>query len=335
MASRIRIAVDCMGGDLGLRACLPAAVKALSSFPDLDIVLVGNEQQIARLLDVSSHEFLSIAHAPDVVTMSDKPTVALKRKKQSSMRCAIDMLHQKHVDAVVSGGNTGALMAMACLVLKTLPGIDRPAICSLIPTSDGHSFLLDLGANVDCKAEHLYQFAMMGSVLASVIDGRKAPTIALLNIGEEAGKGSETVKLADALCKADAILNYIGYTEADRLLSGDADVIVADGFVGNIALKSCEGTASYISDVIQREFSHSRISKVLGFVARPVLKTVLQKLDPQQYNGASFLGLNGIVVKSHGNSSAEGFFNAIAQARTEVVNDMINVMARRLSVLSL
>ncbi len=335
MASRIRIAVDCMGGDLGLRTCLPAAVKALSFFPDLNITLVGNEQQITSLLETHNHASFSIVHAPDVVTMSDKPTAALKYKKQSSMRVAIDLLQQCQVDAVVSAGNTGALMAMGCLVLKTLPGIDRPAICSSLPTTDGHCFLLDLGANVDCSAEHLHQFATMGSVLASAIGGKKNPRISLLNIGEEAGKGNVQVKLADALFKTDLQLNYIGFTEADRLFDGNADVIVADGFAGNIALKSCEGTASYISGVIRSGFNRSLVSRVAGLIARPVLKTIFQNLDPQQYNGASFLGLNGVVVKSHGNSSAEGFFSAIVQARSEVESDMINIMARRLSALSL
>ncbi|MEH6556791.1 MAG: phosphate acyltransferase PlsX [Oceanicoccus sp.] len=335
MASRIRIAVDCMGGDLGLRACIPAAVKAQSLFPDLDITLVGSEQKIALLLKPQDRQSLSIVHAPDVVTMSDKPTAALKNKKQSSMRIAIDLLLQQQVDAVVSAGNTGALMAMGCMVLKTLPGIIRPAICSALPTTHGHSFLLDLGANVDCSAEHLHQFAAMGSVLASAIDGGKSPRVALLNIGEESGKGNEQVKLADALFQADPQLNYIGFAEADKLFSGNAEVIVADGFTGNIALKSCEGTASYIGEIIQFGFNHSLLSKLAGIVAGPVLKTIFQKLDPQQYNGASFLGLNGVVVKAHGNSSAEGFFNAIVQARSEVATDMINIMTRRLSALSL
>lgn len=335
MASRIRIAIDCMGGDLGLRACIPAAVKALSSFPDLDITLTGNEQQISLFLETQSHVVFSIVHAADVVTMSDKPTAALKYKKQSSMRVAIDLLQQQQVDAVVSAGNTGALMAMGCLVLKTLPGIDRPAICSALPTTDGHSFLLDLGANVDCSAEHLHQFAVMGSVLASTLDSRNLPRIALLNIGEEAGKGNEQVKQAHALFEADPQLNYVGFVEADRLFSGDAEVIVADGFAGNIALKSCEGTASYISKVMHNGFDRSLMSRVAGLVARPVLKTISRKLDPQQYNGASFLGLSGVVVKSHGNSSAEGFFNAIVQARSEVANNMISNLARRLSALSL
>lgn len=335
MASRIRIAVDCMGGDLGLRACIPAAVKALSLFTDLDITLVGSEQQISLLLETQDHKSLSIVDAPDVVTMSDKPTAALKYKKQSSMRMAIDLLQQQQVDAVVSAGNTGALMTMGCMVLKTLPGIIRPAICSALPTTKGHSFLLDLGANVDCSAEHLHQFATMGSVLASAINGEQSPRVALLNIGEESGKGNEQVKLADVLFRTDRRLNYIGFAEADKLFSGNAEVIVADGFTGNIALKSCEGTASYIGEVIQSGFNRSLLSKLAAMAARPVLKTIFQKLDPQQYNGASFLGLNGVVVKAHGNSSAEGFFNAIVQARSEVASDMINIMTRRLSALVL
>jgi len=321
-----------MSGDLGLHVTLPAAVKALSSFPDLDITLVGSEQLVRSLLKEGEKDLFSIVHAPDIVTMSDKPAYALKHKKQSSMRMAIDLLQKTQVDAVVSAGNTGALMAMGCYIVKTLPGIDRPAICSAIPTLRGNSFLLDLGANVDSSAEHLHQFATMGSVLASALGAVEKPRVTLLNIGEEAGKGNRQVALADALFEADSQLNYIGFTEASDLFSGNAEVIVADGFVGNIALKSCEGTAFYIGDVIKGVLTRSLINRVIGVIAQPMLKTIFQKLDPQQYNGASFLGLAGVVVKSHGNSSVQGFLNAIAQARSEVASDMVNIMAHRLSL---
>jgi glycerol-3-phosphate acyltransferase PlsX len=323
-----------MGGDFGLRVSIPAAVSAISQFTDLDIFLVGDEPAIKSELTESDTQRFTIIHAPDVVLMSDKPSQALRKKKQSSMRIALDLLHSQQVDAVVSAGNTGALMAISCYVLKTLPGIDRPAICSVVPAANGHSYLLDLGANVDSCAEHLHQFAIMGSALAQAVDGVNEPRIALLNIGEEEIKGNEQVKLASKLIEADQQLNYVGFIEGDGIFSDKADVIVADGFVGNVALKVCEGTAGYISDVVQAEFKQNFLSRIAGFFAVSVLKRVYQKLDPQQYNGASLLGLQGVVVKSHGSSTQLGFVNAIGQARLEVTSNMLEVIDTQLAALS-
>lgn len=334
MASRIRIAIDCMGGDFGLRVAIPAAVTSLSQFSDIDLTLVGERSAIESALSPAMRERFTIVNAPDTVSMSDKPSHALRHKTQSSMRVAIDLLHTNQVDALVSAGNTGALMAMGCYVLKTLPGITRPAICSAVPSATGHSYLLDLGANVDSSAEHLHQFAVMGSALACALGSINNPRVALLNIGEEAIKGNEQVKLADALFQANQQLNYIGFIEGDELFAASADVIVADGFVGNVALKACEGTASYISSIINDGFKASWLSRIAGFFALPVLKNIHQKLDPQQYNGASFLGLQGVVVKSHGGSNVKGFVHAIEQARQEVNSNMLDIIDQRLTALS-
>lgn len=239
------------------------------------------------------------------------------------MRVAIDLLHQGQVDAVVSAGNTGALMAIGCVVLKTLPGIDRPAICSAIPSAAGFCHLLDLGANAATSAEQLYQFALLGSALASAVDGCERPRVALLNMGVEAGKGNDQVKMAAALMEADRHINYIGFLEGDKLFSGDADVVVADGFVGNVALKVCEGTANYIAQALREAFSRNLVSRLAGIIALPVLRKLYHRLDPQRYSGASFLGLRGIVVKSHGHSSVESFYHAILHARSEVSENML------------
>lgn len=332
MASRIRIAVDCMGGDFGLEVSLPASLKALSKFSDLDITLVGDETKLVSLLGKNRSRFEIVA-AADMVAMSDKPAHALRKKTNSSMRIAIDLLDQGKVDAVVSAGNTGALMAIGCYVLKTLPGIDRPAICSAVPSLNGHCYLLDLGANVDSCAEHLHQFAIMGSALASAVDKVANPRVALLNIGEEDIKGNEQVKLAGKLIEADPHLNYVGFTEGDGLFDGQAEVIVAEGFVGNVAVKVCEGTAEHIARVVSQHFQQSWLTKLQGLIARPVLQRIYSILDPQLYNGASFLGLQGVLVKSHGNSTVDGFVNAIARARTEVRGGLLAMIDKKLSQL--
>jgi len=328
-----------MGGDFGLRASLPAALQAVRKFSDLELTLVGDQPLIEQQLELSDlsprlSENLSVIHASDVVAMSDKPSVALRKKKKSSMRIAIDLLRDDKVDAVVSAGNTGALMAIACHVLKMLPGIDRPAICSLIPSGDKHLYLLDLGANVDSRAEHLHQFAIMGSALSAVVDDVDSPRVALLNIGAEDIKGNEQVKLAAKLIEKNTQLNYLGSVEGDELFANKVDVVVCDGFVGNIALKACEGTASYIAQTIKKELINNRLLGFLAWLARPVLKNINQKLNPQQYNGASFLGLQGVVVKSHGNSTAASFVRAIEQAKKEVDSNILAAIARRLNGLA-
>lgn len=331
MASRIRIAIDCMGGDFGLRSSLPAAIKALSLYPDLDLTLVGDSALIDKQLNHIDHSRLLIVHTDDVVLMTDKPSVALRKKTKSSMRIAIDLLQQQKVDAVVSAGNTGALMAMGCLVLKTLPGIDRPAICSAVPAAGGHCYLLDLGANIESSAAQLHQFAIMGATLAAVVDGISSPRVALLNIGEEAVKGSEQVKKASALMAADQQLNYLGYIEGDGLFRGGADVVVADGFVGNVALKVCEGTARFIASAVKQQFNRSIFTRLAGLLVRPILKNIYQQLDAEQYNGASFLGLQGVLVKSHGASTVDGFVAAIARARLEVSGSVQQIIAQRIA----
>lgn len=336
MASRIRIAIDCMGGDQGLGVALPAALKALTEFSDVDLVLVGDKARIDSQFEPlgALASRVSILHAPDVVSMSDKPSFALRRKPQSSMRLAVDLLQSGEVDAVVSAGNTGALMAMGCYVLKTLPGIDRPAICSALPSALGRSYLLDLGANIECSADNLHQFAIMGAALSASVDAVESPRVALLNIGEEDIKGNEQVQLAAKLLEADAQLNYIGFIEGDDLFKDVAEVIVCDGFVGNVALKVCEGTADYIADIVQQQFRENILTRLVAKLALPILKRIYQKLDPQQYNGASFLGLQGVVVKSHGNSSADSFLAAIAQARKEVSSNMLATIDQRLADLT-
>ncbi len=330
MASRIRIAIDCMGGDQGLRSSLPAAKKSLALFSDIEITLVGDSNQIESEISTDDSR-INILHAPEVVLMSDKPSHALRRKSQSSMRMAIDLLHENKVDAVVSAGNTGALLAIGCYVLKTLPGIDRPAICSAIPSRNGHSHLLDLGANVDSSADNLYQFAVMGSALAASVDGNQQPKVALLNIGEEDIKGNEQVKLAAKLMQADESINFIGSIEGDALFSGDADVIVCDGFVGNVALKVSEGTARHISSLITEKFKETFWSKLSALLSTRVLNKIYRTLNPEKYNGASFLGLQGVLVKSHGNSSVESFVQAIAKARAEVEAGMLALIDQKLA----
>ena len=335
MASRIRIAIDSMGGDSGLHHSIPAAIQCLSLLPDLEIFLVGDQSEIANHItippDLSSR--LHIRHASQIISMSEKPSYALRKKQDSSIRVAVDMLQAGEVDAVVSAGNTGALMAIGCYVLKTLPGIDRPAICSAMPTQNGHCYLLDLGANVDSSAEHLYQFAIMGSAMCSAVDGIESPKVALLNIGEESIKGNEQVKLAAKLLSEDEQLNYQGFIEGDKIFHGNADVIVCDGFVGNVALKVCEGTAGYIAEIVKQEFRRNILTKLLARLCLPVLKRVFHTLDPEQYNGASFLGLQGVVVKSHGASSAEGFVVAIKNAHSEVERGMLDMIDKKLASL--
>jgi glycerol-3-phosphate acyltransferase PlsX len=323
-----------MGGDFGLHVSLPAVIHARNQFPDIDFVLVGDQPSIESYLDQHQRQHFNIQHASEIVLMSDKPTFALRNKKQSSMRIAIDLLQQQQVDAVVSAGNTGALMAIGCYVLKTLAGIDRPAICSAMPTADGHCYLLDLGANVDSSAKHLHQFAIMGAALAGAVDGLERPRIALLNIGEEEIKGNEQVKLAGKMLATDRQLNYVGSIEGHEIFKGKADVVVCDGFVGNVALKVCEGTATHIASIVKKQFEENLFSRCAAIVAMPVLKKIYQQLDPQHYNGASFLGLQGIVVKSHGNNTTASFIRAIAQARLEVANNILSLIDQRLAHLA-
>ncbi len=314
------IALDAMGGDFGPDVVVPAAAKALSRRAELRIILVGDEERLracAQTHNIKLDDRLTIRHASEVVEMHDEPAMALRKKKDSSMRVAINLVHDSEADAVVSAGNTGALMATAKFVLKTLPGIDRPAICTTIPSKDSHTHMLDLGANVDCTAEHLFQFAVMGSVLTEAIDNVENPRVGLLNIGSEAMKGNAQVKAADEYL-ADAPLNYIGFVEGDDIYSDKVDVVVCDGFVGNISLKTAEGVARLISYYMKQEFKKGLYNRLAGLIALPVISAFRKRIDPRAYNGASLLGLKGIVVKSHGGADVNAYANAIEIAVLEV-----------------
>jgi glycerol-3-phosphate acyltransferase PlsX len=324
MAEQYRIALDAMGGDHGLSVVVPAALNALKQYQDLALILVGDETQINAALE--QHKALStpnlhVHHASQVVQMDESPAVALKNKKDSSMRVAINLVKAGEANAAVSAGNTGALMATARFVLKTLPGIDRPAICTAIPSMHGHTHMLDLGANVDSEAEHLYQFALMGSELVKAIDNKANPKVGLLNIGQEAIKGNEQVKAANALLQG-CPLNYIGYVEGDDIYQSDVDVVVCDGFVGNVALKTSEGLAKMVSAQLKAGYSANLFTKLAALVSLPVLKAFRRKFDPRRYNGASLLGLQGIVVKSHGGADSLAFANAIGIARSAVISNV-------------
>ena len=284
----------------------------------LRLILVGQEDVLSSQLvrnKAKGDPRLLIRHASQLVSMDESPAQALRAKKDSSMRVAINLVKQGEADACVSAGNTGALMATARFVLKTLPGIDRPAICTTLPTVHGHTRMLDLGANVDSKAEHLLQFAVMGSVLATV-NGIDQPRVGLLNIGEEDIKGNEQVKEAVRLLAA-SDLHYIGFVEGDGIFLDEVDVVVCDGFVGNVALKSSEGVAKLIRHYMTQEFKRNPLTRLAGLVALPVLRALGRKIDPRRYNGASLLGLQGIVVKSHGGADALAFANAIQVAMLE------------------
>ena len=322
MATRITIAIDAMGGDIGPSATVAAALNCLRERTDVKLILVGQEEVLRAQLQQlggAENDQISIRHAPQTVAMDELPSQALRLKKESSMRVGINLVKQGEADACVSAGNTGALMATARFVLKTLPGIDRPAICTSLPSTRGHVHVLDLGANVDSKAEHLLQFAVMGSVLATAVDNRDNPRVGLLNIGAEEIKGNEQVKQTATLLSASR-LNYIGFVEGDGVFLDDFDVVVCDGFVGNIALKTCEGVAKLIRHFMVQEFQRNLLTRAAALVARPVLRALVRRIDPRRYNGASLLGLQGIVIKSHGGADAVAFANAIQIAILEVEN---------------
>lgn len=316
----LTIALDGMGGDIGPEVVVPAALRVLHTAGDaLRLILVGQEDVLSACLarhKAKGHSRLIVRHASQLVNMDESPAQALRVKKDSSMRVAINLVKQGEADACVSAGNTGALMATARFVLKTLLGIDRPAICTTLPTVRGDVRVLDLGANVDSKAEHLLQFAVMGSVLAEV-NGLDRPRIGLLNIGEEDIKGNEQVKDAARLLAA-SDLNYIGFVEGDGIYLDDVDVVVCDGFVGNVALKSSEGVAKLIRHYMTQEFKRNLLTRLAGLIALPVLRAFSRKIDPRRYNGASLLGLQSIVIKSHGGADALAFANAIQVAMLEV-----------------
>jgi glycerol-3-phosphate acyltransferase PlsX len=324
----IRVAIDVMSGDHGLRVSLPAAIASLEKFPDLHLLLVGDVVSIQSAVPADLIARVQLVAATQVVDMDEKPAHALRHKTDSSMRVALDLLASGRADALVSAGNTGALMAMGVVVLDTLDGIDRPAFCAPVPTRGGRALLLDLGANVDCSAQQLQQFAWMGSALAQTLDGIESPRVALLNIGAEAIKGNEQVKHAARLLSDDGRINYVGYVEGDGIFTGAADVVVCDGFVGNVALKVCEGTARLVREKIRAAFTAGVVARLLGALAQPVLRALRGELDPQRYNGAVLLGLQGAVIKSHGNSTVASFEQAIAVARQAVQCDLTGSIRR-------
>lgn len=307
-----------MGGDFGPSVTIPAAMLALAANPSLRVVLVGDEAVLMPLLAEKPYDpaRLRVHHASQCVGMDEPPAQALRMKKDSSMRVAINLVKSGDVAACVSAGNTGALMATARFVLKTLPGIDRPAILSTFPTSLPHRHvrMLDLGANVDSSPDHLLQFAVMGSVLASAIDNIPNPKVCLLNIGSEDIKGNELVKQSAEKLAAFSAIHYAGYLEADAIFSGDADVVVCDGFVGNVALKTSEGVVHFIKDLMKAAFMKNLYTKLVGLLARPILKNSLSRIDPNRYNGAVLIGLQGNVIKSHGGATIPAFANAILSA---------------------
>ncbi|MDX1608761.1 MAG: phosphate acyltransferase PlsX [Halofilum sp. (in: g-proteobacteria)] len=322
-SSPITIALDAMGGDHGPGVVVPAALRALSRHPQLKLILVGDESALREVLPAqhAEHERLTIRHASQTVGMAEPPSQALRTKKDSSMRVAINLVRDETADACVSAGNTGALMATARYVLKTLPGIDRPAIITAIPALQGHTHMLDLGANVDCSAEHLCQFAAMGSILASAVDNIERPRVGLLNVGAEEIKGNDQVKEAGRMLEQSG-LNYIGYVEGDDINGERVDVVVCDGFVGNVSLKTSEGVAKMIGFYLRSEFKRTWYNRLAGLVALPVLNRLKERIDPRRYNGASLLGLQGIVVKSHGSADETAFANAIDIAVIEVTKDV-------------
>ena len=319
----IRVALDAMGGDHGPSVVVPAALSALERHERLHLTLVGDADALERQLPTGDprRERITIRNASQTVGMDEPPAQALRLKKDSSMRVAINLVRGGEVAACVSAGNTGALMATARYVLKTLPGIDRPAIITAIPALQGHTHMLDLGANVDCTAEHLAQFAAMGSILATAVDSIDEPRIGLLNVGAEQIKGNDQVKEAARLLSQSG-LNYIGYVEGNDICGDRADVIVCDGFVGNVALKTSEGVAQIISHYLREEFRRTLFNRLVGLLALPILGKLKKRIDPRRYNGASLLGLQGIVIKSHGNADAVSFGNAIDIAVVEVAKDV-------------
>lgn len=310
-----------MGGDFGPPVSVAASEMALKNHSNLNLQLFGDETEINQQLKHVSAELrqrIEVSHTTDVVQMDDKPSVALRNKKNSSMRKAIEAVRDEQADACVSAGNTGALMALARFILKMIPGIDRPAIITAIPTAKGHTYMLDLGANVDCDSETLFQFGIMGSVLSSAIDNIEEPQVGLLNIGEEEIKGNDQVKQAAQLLSDSPHIHYIGFIEGNDIFTGDCDVVVTDGFTGNNVLKASEGVVRLLALKLKSVFEKNWVFKLIGLVIRPILKQFKDEIDPDKYNGATLIGLKGIVIKSHGGASVKATLHAIEEAIAEV-----------------
>lgn len=309
----VRIAIDAMGGDHGPTVTVPAALAFMGARADVRLLLVGRRPDLEPLLAKggAASGRVEIVHADEVVAMDDPPALALRGKRNSSMRVAVNLVKDGQADACLSAGNTGALMAISRFVLKTLEGIDRPAIATVLPNvKGGVTTMLDLGANVDCTAEHLFEFAILGAALVAAVQEKERPSIGLLNVGEEVIKGNEVVKRAAELLRASP-LNFVGNVEGDDIYLGTADVIVCDGFVGNVALKTSEGLAQMLATMVREEFTRNALTKAAALLAYPVLQRFRRRVDHRRYNGASLLGLRGVVIKSHGSADVEAFGHAI------------------------
>lgn len=324
-----------MGGDHGPHVTVPSAAEYLLADSETDIILVGIPEAIEaelKAIGVSLGPRLRIHSASEVVSMDEAPAFALRYKKDSSMRVAIDLVKSGEALACISAGNTGALLATSRFVLKTIQGIDRPALAVVLPTIKGHTYILDLGANVNCTAEHLLQFGVMGATLVSSVENKKMPSIGLLNIGEEDIKGNEVVKQAAELLRASG-LNFYGNIEGDDIYKGTTDVVVCDGFVGNVALKTSEGVAQMLATFLRQEFNRNIFTKLAGIVASPVINAFKQRVDHRRYNGASLLGLKGIVIKSHGSADKYAFTAAITRAADEVRGGMLKHISEKVAEL--
>lgn len=331
MPEQLTIALDAMGGDYGPEVVTQAALDTQSRYPHVRLILVGDEAVIRDCLRRSGGSradgMFAVQHASQTVGMDESPSKALRNKKDSSMRVAIDLVKQGDADACVSAGNTGALMATARFVMKTVEGIDRPAIISGIPSLQGHTYMLDLGANTECTAEQLFQFAVMGSVLVNAVNDIERPRVGLLNIGEEEIKGVDAVReAAQLLSRSD--LNYVGFVEGDDIYTGEVDVVVCDGFVGNVSLKTSEGLARLVAHYMREEFMRTWYGRMAALCAYPVLRALRARMDPRAYNGASLVGLQGIAIKSHGGADRYAFANAISMAILEIEQDVPRKIGR-------
>jgi glycerol-3-phosphate acyltransferase PlsX len=326
----VKISIDCMGGDHGPSVTIPAAVSFVKHEPEAELILVGLEDVVRAELKkagASDHPRISIVNATEVVAMDDPVEVAMRKKKDSSMRVAISLVKDGLAQACVSAGNTGALMAVSRYVLKTIPGVDRPAICFPMPNqTESPTYMLDLGANVDCEPLHLQQFALMGSALVSALEGKSKPTVGLLNIGAEDIKGNDVVKQTGMLLREDhekGRLNFHGNVEGNDIFEGTTDIVVCDGFVGNVVLKASEGLGRFLKGVIKTELKSGPINMLGAFIAQGALKSISQRMNPSRYNGASLLGLRGLVFKSHGGEDAYGFEWAIKRAFEAARHDVL------------
>ncbi len=329
------IAVDAMGGDHGPQVTVPASLDFLASHPEAELLLVGLkdalEPELARANRGAGHARASIVPATEVVAMDEDVRTAIRTKKHSSMRVAIDLVKEGRAQACVSAGNTGALMGTAKFVLKTLPGIDRPAICAVLPTRKGQVYALDMGANADCTPEHLLQFAIMGATLVRAVEGRDNPTVGLLNIGAEEIKGNEVVKKAGELLRQHPTINFHGNVEGDDIYKGTTDVVVCDGFVGNVALKTSEGLAKMLTDFLREEYTRSPFTRLAALVSMPVISSFRRRVDHRRYNGAALLGLRGIVVKSHGSADRLAFATALERAYSEASHGLLERIGQEIA----